>query len=107
VWELLRDGEIDRESVWKGYRENLAYVLDSVGTLRRNVAGPRLAVTSDHGNAIGEFGIYGHGDYPIPALRRVPWCTAPASDEHTLDPDVTRQRTDVEVEEQLRNLGYR
>jgi len=107
VWEKLRDGQIDRESVWSAYRENLVYVLDSVDTLRQNVAGPQLAITADHGNALGEFGIYGHGDYPIPALRRVPWCTAEASDEHTLDPKVERRRTDIETEEQLRELGYR
>jgi hypothetical protein len=107
VWEKLRNKKIDHEIVWNGYRENLVYALNSIDTLRRNVAGPQLAVTADHGNALGEFGIYGHGDYPIPALRRVPWCMTSASDEHTLDPELERRRTNIEIEEQLRELGYR
>ena len=107
VWEKLRDGELDRDVVWSAYRANLTYVLESVADLRRNVDGPRMAVTADHGNALGEWGIYGHGDYPLRALRRVPWCTTTATDERTLDPDVTRRDVDVSVDEQLRDLGYR
>ena len=107
VWEKLRDDELDRSTVWAAYRANLEYVLDSINTLRQNVFGPRMVVTADHGNALGEWGIYGHGDYPIPSLRRVPWCTVPSEDNHTIDPNVDRSYAEVEVEEQLRNLGYR
>lgn len=107
VWEKLRDGVLDRDTVWEAYRSNLKYVLDSVNDLRMNVDGPRMAVTADHGNALGEWGIYGHGDYPLRALRTVPWCTTTASDEKTLDPVVSRYSTDVDVEERLSDLGYR
>lgn len=107
VWEKLRDSEIERNTVWTAYRANLEYVLDSVDTLRQNVSGPRMVVTADHGNALGEWGVYGHGDYPIPSLRRVPWCTASSEDYRTIDPNVDRSYAKVEVEEQLRNLGYR
>ncbi|WP_210408908.1 hypothetical protein [Halorhabdus rudnickae] len=106
AWEKLRDDELNRETVWSAYRSNLAYVLSSIDTLRQNVDGPQLAVTADHGNALGEWGIYGHGDYPLRALRRVPWCTASAADEHTIDPDVDRNTVDLNVDEQLRDLGY-
>lgn len=107
VWEKLRDKYVDYNIVWSAYRENLSYVLDSIGELRQNVQGPRLAITADHGNALGEWGIYGHGDYPLPALRQVPWCTASCSDDHTLNPDIDRRKINVGVDEQLRNLGYR
>lgn len=107
VWEKLRDSEIERNTVWAAYRANLEYVLDSINTLRQNVSGPRMVVTADHGNALGEWGIYGHGDYPIPSLRQVPWCTASSQDNHTIDPTVDRSYAEVEVGEQLRNLGYR
>ncbi|MFB6195793.1 MAG: hydrolase [Haloplanus sp.] len=107
VWEKLRDGDVERETVWDAYRANLKYVLDSIADLRENVDAPRMAITADHGNALGEWGIYGHGDYPIGALRTVPWCTTTASDERTIDPDVNRRETDVSVTEQLRDLGYR
>jgi hypothetical protein len=107
VWEKLRDGDLGENAVWEGYRENLRYVLNAIDDLRLNVDGPRLAVTADHGNALGEAGIYGHGDYPLPSLRRVPWCTGTATDEHTIEPTVTRRETDIDVEDQLRDLGYR
>lgn len=106
AWEKLRDNQLDRDTVWAGYRANLEYVLDSVDMLRQNVFGPKMVVTADHGNALGEWGIYGHGDYPIPALRRVPWCTATSADNHTIEPSVDRDYLEVEIEEQLRDLGY-
>lgn len=106
AWEKLRDGDIDRDVIWAAYRENLKYVLDSIGTLRRNITGPRMAITADHGNALGEWGIYGHGDYPIQVLRKVPWCTTSTSDEHTIDPNVDRRDIGIDLDEQLRNLGY-
>jgi len=107
VWEKLADGELDRERVWSGYRANLEYVLDAVETLCQNADADTVAVTADHGNAVGEWGVYGHGDYPIPVLRRVPWVTTTASDDQTLDPDVDRRGVDEDVTGKLRDLGYR
>ncbi|MFB6177606.1 MAG: hypothetical protein ABEI99_10760 [Halobaculum sp.] len=107
VWDKLRAGELDRTTVWEGYRENLRYVLDSVATLLRNVDGDVL-ITADHGNLLGEFGLYGHPDFvPIPTLKRVPWCLTTATDEQTHEPDQWREDSvDSEREELLRDLGY-
>lgn len=107
VWEKLRDDEYDRETVVDAYRQNLEYVLDDVKLLCENIDAPRTVVTADHGNAMGEWGIYGHGDYPIGVLRQVPWCQTSASDERTLEPDVDRRNADASVNEHLRDLGYR
>ncbi|WP_433630297.1 hypothetical protein [Halomicrococcus sp. NG-SE-24] len=74
VWGLLRDDEIDLETLWEGYKENLRLGLDEVDSLLSNVDADRVIVTSNHGNGIGEWGVYGHPpNLPLKNLRRVPW----------------------------------
>lgn len=106
VWEKLRDGEIDRVEAMDGYRANLRYVMDEVKRLVRNLDAPRTVITADHGNALGEWRVYGHGDYPIPQLRRVPWALATATDERTAEPEVNRRAVDTDISQQLHDLGY-
>lgn len=121
VWHRLRQGAVERDRVWSGYRDNLRYVLDSVDILLKNVDAQRAIITADHGNLLGEYGLYAHPDYvPVPALKRVPWCVTTATDEHTLDPDVQGPATEseatentddaqeeVSVEDRLEDLGYK
>ncbi|MFB6155260.1 MAG: hypothetical protein ABEJ22_05145 [Haloferacaceae archaeon] len=111
VWEQLRRGEVDADDVWEDYRENLRYALDEVEVLLENVDADRAVVTSDHGNSVGEYGIYGHPRHmPFRSLRRVPWVRTTATDERTRDPDppeASREDdVDADVEARLRNLGY-
>lgn len=61
------------EGVLHHYKENLKRVLNSVSHFREKVEGD-IAVTSDHGEMLGENGKYGHeanSDHPV--LREVPW----------------------------------
>ena len=111
VWEKLRRGGVSLAEVWRGYRANLRYVLDSVETLLSNFDAERAVVTADHGNAVGEWGVYGHPMYvPIAALKRVPYCRTRAVDGGTYEPPVEVSRSDgrptADVEEHLRDLGY-
>jgi hypothetical protein len=72
-WVLLRRGAVDPERVWRAYEATLRAVLEEVGALVENCSG-RVAVTADHGNLFGEWGLYGHPMHtPVPALLRVPW----------------------------------
>ena len=72
-WVLLRRGEITADRVRSAYRANLEYVLPEVRTLVESVTG-RVAITADHGNLFGEWGLYGHPMHtPVPALLAVPW----------------------------------
>jgi hypothetical protein len=72
-WVLLRRGAVTTERVRAAYEANLRYVLPEVRTLIENVSG-RVAVTADHGNLFGEWGLYGHPMCtPVPALLAVPW----------------------------------
>lgn len=112
VWEMLREGGASYERVWDGYRRNLEYVLDDVRLLLENVDAETAVITADHGNALGEFGIYGHPMYvPLPALKRVPWSVTSAGDSGAYDPDTKRptdaQAVERDVNDRLRDLGYK
>ena len=88
-WVSLRRGETTVERVWDAYEANLRYVLRSVGTLLDNVDG-RVAITADHGNLFGEWGLYGHPMHtPVPALLAVPWAETAGEDSGRRDPDLT------------------
>ncbi|MFD1562999.1 hydrolase [Haloarchaeobius amylolyticus] len=112
VWGRVRRGELNRDEVWAAYADNLRVGLDAVATLRRNVDGT-LVVSADHGNAMGELGIWGHPDRPVSSVRRVPWIELEAHDEGTresvLDPDETDtddRAVDADVQDRLASLGY-
>lgn len=112
IWEMLQEGATTDERVWRGYRENLRYVLDDVELLLENLDAETVVITSDHGNAFGEFGVYGHPLYvPLRCLKEVPWSVTSATDTGTYEPTAgERTRDDAsseDVTERLRNLGYK
>jgi hypothetical protein len=111
VWERIQRGEKSHDEAWIEYKDNLRWVLDDVKLLLENVNARRVVITADHGNAIGEWGCYGHRPYvPNPAVKRVPWALATASDEETYEPEA-REEFESASEEQLNNrlkaLGYK
>lgn len=117
VWEALRDGGIGETAVWEAYQENLRLVLADVAVLLSNVDAT-VAITSDHGNALGEWGVYGHPNPPVPieSLVRVPWVEAAAENTAEQSPDEIeadcvyghdRDETETTVDQRLRDLGYR
>lgn len=108
-WDAIRTGDANREAVWEAYRENLRVVLDDIKTLCENVDASRTVLTADHGNAVGEWFIYGHPNgFPHPSVKRVPWVETIASDDGTLEPSQDEQHeTTSSVEERLEHLGYR
>lgn len=109
VWHKLRKGDVDREDVWSGYAANLDYVLDQVDTLLKNTSGEVL-ITSDHGNLLGEWGIYAHPDWvPLPALKRVPWIKTVAEDTESYEPvdHLSRRDERIDRRDQLEALGYK
>lgn len=112
IWEMLQEGATTEEEVWEGYRENLRYVLDDVELLLENLDAETVVITSDHGNALGEFGVYGHPLHvPIPSLKKVPWIVTSATDSGTYEPTEDEERvrddTSEDVADRLRNLGYK
>ena len=112
VWDLLQMSEMDRKEAWDAYRDNLRWVLDDgVAPLLENLDAETVVLSSDHGEAFGEWGLYGHYRHvPAPALREVPWVKTSATDERTLEPEVEPEEIELEqstLEDRLTVLGYR
>lgn len=107
VWDRLQRGKVDRDAVWSGYLDNLRLALDEVELLLDNVDAEKVVITSDHGNAVGEWGLYGHvPNVPLTCLRRVPWVETSGTDKRTHSPSDSHRTSDIDREEQLRSLGY-
>ena len=113
LWGRLRE-DLSIDEAWAAYRDNLRYVLDDVELLLENTDADRVAITADHGNGVGEFGVYGHpSDVLIPSVRRVPWVETVARDAGEYVPGTERAVADEgesdagdEVADRLRALGY-
>ena len=108
-WNLVKSGEKDIDQVMTEYRDNLRAVLSEVEILLSNIDADRVVVTSDHGNATGEYGLFGHNDQvPIQALYKVPWVEVSASDtgEHVPEEYHIDETTD-QVDSRLKALGYK
>lgn len=116
-FERLGAGELDRETVWQAYRSNLERVLPVVDDLLSEFTG-LTAVTSDHGNALGErawpfpIRVYGHPlGILIPALIEVPWLVhenGPRREIRSEPPTDLAEPDEVDAatKERLRDLGY-
>lgn len=114
IWTQIADGDRTPEPVIESYRANLEYVMPHVNLLCNNVDG-RVAISADHGNALGEWGIWGHQvGTPVPGLVRVPWDVRECEDQQTYTPTrydrISRGEVDdidATVEQHLADLGYR
>jgi len=109
-WKLLESGNADRQAVWRAYEATLRLVLDELELLLENVDADRVVVTADHGNAFGEYTVYGHPEgFLLPCIKRVPWVETSASDRETFTPTGEFAAGDdgtTDIEEHLRDLGY-
>lgn len=70
---LIEDCQISLAQGLQAYDDNLRLVLDCVMGLLPKISG-RVAITADHGELFGEYGIYGHPEeLYVPELIEVPW----------------------------------
>lgn len=109
VWDRLRDGDVSRDVVWRAYRENLDIALEHVDNLVTELDG-KTVVTSDHGNAFGRFGVYGHpGRRFVRSLVKVPWLEIPGVERRQIEAGELKDRSPSResVDERLAHLGYR
>jgi hypothetical protein len=103
-------GRVSRDRVCELYRQNLALVLAYVDILLRNLDAEKAIITADHGEGLGEGGVWGHPyGYPWPPVKTVPWARTTATDEETY----TSQYAELEQElvseqrrELLEDMGY-
>lgn len=105
-WDSLRRGELKYERVWESYRQNLQYVLKEVDLLLNNITADQAVISADHGNAAGEWGIYGHPRVPLRVIREVPWYRTSATDEQTFAPTLKPGIERHDINDKLEALGY-
>ncbi|WP_459191540.1 hypothetical protein [Halosimplex sp. J119] len=109
-FDPARRGEVSIREMHELYERNVQFVLDYVKILAENVEAERLAISADHGETLGEFGVWGHPfGSPLSAVRSVPWATVTATDERTYEPKfdaLEREPAEEEVEEILADMGY-
>jgi hypothetical protein len=75
-YDLAHLGRLSKEEVVKAYKDNLRYVLEYVEELVEKMDG-KTVVTADHGELLGEQGMYRHPKgLDAKALREVPWDVA-------------------------------
>lgn len=108
-YELLEEGRGSRDEVYEAYKETLRWVLDDVEELLENFDAEKVVITSDHGEAFGEWKAYGHPEgFPHPAVKKVPWVETTATDKHSREPDLdVDSSTETDIEQHLEDLGYR
>ncbi|MBD3279566.1 MAG: hypothetical protein GF390_02535 [Candidatus Pacebacteria bacterium] len=74
IYELLKEGKVDRQQVIQAYEENLILVLQAIQPILDQAKNKQVVITSDHGNGFGEAGIYAHpAKLYVPELLEVPW----------------------------------
>lgn len=109
-YTMVQRGLVSGDELWDMYLENLRWVLDDIKLLLENIDAEKVIISADHGNAIGEFGCYGHRPYtPINGVKEVPWIVTTGTDEETHTPDFTKKDGTVEsetVQKRLEDLGY-
>lgn len=108
-WKLVESGDADHDEVWQLYEDNLRLVLDEVELLLENVNAEKVVVTADHGNAFGEYSIYGHPEgMPLPTVKKVPWMETSAVDsgEFTPSGEYFDNIEKTDIEDHLHDLGY-
>jgi len=72
IWDLAERGKVSRSEVWRAYKQNLKILRQDLDKLSDLEGYTRI--TSDHGNLVGENGLYGHpGELHKKGLRKVPW----------------------------------
>lgn len=102
-------GDLSVKDLHIAFRSNLRYVLFEVEILLKNIDASKVAITADHGQALGENGLWDHViGVNHPSMRRVPWVETTAKDQHTHSPK-EYERTDYDqatVQGNLEDLGY-
>jgi hypothetical protein len=101
--------ETSKQEVWNAYLDDLRWVLEDIALLLKNIDAETVVLSADHGDAFGEYRMYGHDPGRIhPKIRRVPWVETTATNQQTYEPTTELQeQTTGKTEEQLEALGYK
>lgn len=107
IWMRTQEGDISLERTKNAYMDELQMVLEDVSLLLDNVDAEVAVISADHGEAMGESGIYGHArGVAIDELRVVPWVETTATDSREYIPDNQTSTEEGDQMDRLRDLGY-
>lgn len=108
AWDQVTRGNLAPDDAIAQYRTTLERVLEDVSLLLSAVDADDVVVTADHGEAFGEWGLYGHPpNIGLPCLTQVPWVETTAEREREYVPsEYETDVDDVDRTEQLNALGY-
>lgn len=74
MWNRAESGEITDDELWDLYVSNLRRAMESVKELVEKTDYENVVITADHGEALGEYGVYGHPKHiDHPKVTVVPW----------------------------------
>lgn len=110
IEELHKKEGYSRQELWEAHMENLEYVLDSVELLLSNMNADKVVISSDHGQALGEDGVWGHPSSTlVDTVREVPWCITSGTDTGEYHPESKDDLSSPHpsIEEKLEHLGYK
>lgn len=99
IWQRVRAGEVSDAYLRMAYWGNAARAVKAAKPLVRERE--TVVATADHGEALGEYGMYTHDRAPHPKRRVVPWQAIGDVREDGYTPQKSR-----DVNEKLRALGY-
>lgn len=114
IWQRLEKGEIDKETVWRCYKENLEITFPHVSEIIDKAEGLTV-ITSDHGNMLGERAwpipskTYGHPPIHTKKLLKVPWLEINDGSRKKILAGKSNQENSHDentVNQRLRDLGY-
>lgn len=110
IWKAVRRGEVTDAQLAQAYRSNLRRAIRAVARLVEAADHDRIVIMGDHGEALGEWGLYCHPRIDHPHIRTVPWLEVegvriPATTDHGPDP-TAEAATNAAVEQRLAELGY-
>lgn len=99
IWERVRAGSVSDPYLHAAYVGNCVQVVESLKPLiqeRKNVV-----ITTDHGEALGEYGMYTHDRAPHPKRRVIPWMKV-----NGIQTENQTER-EMDLNGRLEALGYR
>lgn len=112
AWLKVRDDDIQLNSFWEGYKDNLRWGLEQVARWVEHTDATIL-ITSDHGNETGEWGQWGHTPgSQVQTVREVPWVIVEGENDSGYQPNIdgdvpVQSQAESNVDGQLKALGYK
>lgn len=109
-YEPAKRGEVSDKRMYELYAKNLEFVLDYVEVLINNVEADSAVISADHGEGLGESGVWGHPfGCPLSTIKQVPWVRVPAADRESYTPQYDRLNKMPNERERIQfldDMGY-